>query len=60
MNRHPSSPHEPPEEPGDYMVQGHVGDCWRKLRWTGDGFYAPGWNHKQRWYRWKPLQECRP
>lgn len=55
MNRHPSSTHEPPEEPGEYWVQGHIGDCWRLLRWAGDGFYQAGWNHKQRWYRWKAV-----
>lgn len=55
MNRHPSSLESPPIEPGEYMVQGFIGDCWRRLTWSGDGFYARGWSHKQRWYRWRPV-----
>lgn len=56
MNRHPSSIESPPSEPGEYLVQGHIGDCWRLLTWAGDGFYARGWIHKQCWYRWRPVE----
>lgn len=55
MNRHPSSVQDPPDVVGDYMVQGHLGDCWRRLHWSGEAFYAPGWPQKQRWWKWKPV-----
>jgi hypothetical protein len=54
-NRHPSSRAEPPEKPGEYLVQGFPRDDWRRLHWSGDGFYARGFSFKQLWWKWKDV-----